>query len=686
MNRVSMSVMLVLSASENTAQALESHLRNRGHAVRVGWVADLEELEDALRRQPPQLLLTEHPLPESEPGAVVALRDRLCPALPLLLLQPEIDLSGLLEALRLGADDAVSMGSADALAHLEQRCLSAFQRRRQTEELTQLRQRLQRFEKRHLQLVAEAPDAIARFQEGIFVDGNLAFAQLLGHTALDTLVGLPLMDLVAPEDTAAVKAQMKRLNKPRDRWEEGDLALRCSFLHAAGHAVAIAAELSLGEEEGERSLDLLIRAPEPVQGAGEVVSPGPAGRLALRTALDQHPPETHRRALLSVVVDGFSALEQRLGYLGVEDALNSVDAWLEGLLDGEDQVFRTGSHEWVLLLLNREARQVQGLAKAICESAQQTTFATRDEEATLSLSVVGYPMAEQESGETVLGTIATEARAHAAKGGRKHLILGPVASASERLKVLEAQAKALRDAFEHDRMRLAFQSIASLEGDAVHHYEVLVRMVGTEGREVHASEFIEAAREFNLMAMLDRWVIEHALAMQRKRSGSDGPPGLFIKLSEQTLRELDDFIPWLEGQLAGRKLTPHELVFEITETSAQAHLRKARQLADAAAAMGAELAVEHFGLGSHSVQLVQHLPLQFLKFSPLFTQEYNNKERQVRLSELVEVARQKQVKTIVSHVENAQAMARLWQLGVNYIQGYSVQEPEVVMLAAEARQ
>jgi multidomain signaling protein FimX len=28
-------------------------------------------------------------------------------------------------------------------------------------------------------------------------------------------------------------------------------------------------------------------------------------------------------------------------------------------------------------------------------------------------------------------------------------------------------------------------------------------------------------------------------------------------------------------------------------------------------------------------------------------------------------------------------MARLWQMGVNYIQGYHVQEPEVVRLSAE---
>jgi multidomain signaling protein FimX len=49
----------------------------------------------------------------------------------------------------------------------------------------------------------------------------------------------------------------------------------------------------------------------------------------------------------------------------------------------------------------------------------------------------------------------------------------------------------------------------------------------------------------------------------------------------------------------------------------------------------------------------------------------------------MELAKQKKIKTIVSHVEDANVMARLWQMGVNYIQGYHVQEPEVVLLASE---
>jgi EAL domain-containing protein (putative c-di-GMP-specific phosphodiesterase class I) len=49
---------------------------------------------------------------------------------------------------------------------------------------------------------------------------------------------------------------------------------------------------------------------------------------------------------------------------------------------------------------------------------------------------------------------------------------------------------------------------------------------------------------------------------------------------------------------------------------------------------------------------------------------------------LVEAATSKQIQTIAERVEDANTMAVLWQIGVQYIQGYFVNEPEQVVLRA----
>jgi EAL domain-containing protein (putative c-di-GMP-specific phosphodiesterase class I) len=48
--------------------------------------------------------------------------------------------------------------------------------------------------------------------------------------------------------------------------------------------------------------------------------------------------------------------------------------------------------------------------------------------------------------------------------------------------------------------------------------------------------------------------------------------------------------------------------------------------------------------------------------------------------EFVDQARTKSVSTIAERVEDANTMAVLWQLGIEFIQGYFVHEPEQVTM------
>jgi multidomain signaling protein FimX len=53
---------------------------------------------------------------------------------------------------------------------------------------------------------------------------------------------------------------------------------------------------------------------------------------------------------------------------------------------------------------------------------------------------------------------------------------------------------------------------------------------------------------------------------------------------------------------------------------------------------------------------------------------------QQRVKELVEQAKARKVGTIAERVEDANTMAVLWQLGIEFIQGYFVNEPEQVVM------
>jgi EAL domain-containing protein (putative c-di-GMP-specific phosphodiesterase class I) len=55
-------------------------------------------------------------------------------------------------------------------------------------------------------------------------------------------------------------------------------------------------------------------------------------------------------------------------------------------------------------------------------------------------------------------------------------------------------------------------------------------------------------------------------------------------------------------------------------------------------------------------------------------------ELQQRVRDLVDQAKGRKVSTIAERVEDANTMAVLWQLGIEFIQGYFVNEPESVTI------
>ena len=56
-----------------------------------------------------------------------------------------------------------------------------------------------------------------------------------------------------------------------------------------------------------------------------------------------------------------------------------------------------------------------------------------------------------------------------------------------------------------------------------------------------------------------------------------------------------------------------------------------------------------------------------------------DKETQQAVEKIVRAAAERDIKSIAERVENANAMAVLFQLGLDFMQGHYVNEPEVVL-------
>ncbi len=94
----------------------------------------------------------------------------------------------------------------------------------------------------------------------------------------------------------------------------------------------------------------------------------------------------------------------------------------------------------------------------------------------------------------------------------------------------EVWVKHIKAALMENRFRLVQQPIASLHGDDRGMFDVLVRMVDAQGKEVLPSEFMPAAERNDLLKKIDRWVVGASSRSARARK----PSCLFVRLSKDT--------------------------------------------------------------------------------------------------------------------------------------------------------
>jgi len=230
-----------------------------------------------------------------------------------------------------------------------------------------------------------------------------------------------------------------------------------------------------------------------------------------------------------------------------------------------------------------------------------------------------------------------------------------------------------------NRFRLVQQPIASLQGEDPGMFDVLVRMIDQQGKEVLPSEFMAAAGRNDLLKNIDRWVVGASLSFAAQKK----PQCLFVRLSRESARD-SALLEWLDNHLRTSRADPQRLCFQVTEESAAAHVAEIKALAAALRERRFRFALEGFGSGRNSTGMLESVPLDFVKIDGTLVQGLaGDPQLQQRVRLLVEAARKHRIQTVAERVEDANTMAVLWQVGVQYIQGYFVNEPEEVVLRAE---
>ena len=674
--------MIVLTRHQDQVEAINKALRNAGHPVHLTWLPDARELGDALTQIAPEMIIYFADEDVAGGDAVLDLRARFAPEVPVVVVRERLDEATITESLELGAQDAVTLGQVVRLQRVVSRELEAFRLQRALHgtlsAADQYRQQLQA-------IMAGSADAIAHVQEGIVVDANPAWLELFGFQEADGLVGSPLMDQFEPESHAGLKGAL--LACLQGKWS--DHALKANVHSPDGSSVSLEFVLTRAEFDGEPCVRLCVPArsrdrAEVEQRLEDAVKLDPSTGLMHRTYFLEllrdrltTPVKAGMRGLVYVEPDKLDAAIAEIGVLAAEEFLTAFGSLLREQLQAGDVAGRMTGNGFMVLVERGAARDVEAWAEHVIHKVGSNVFAVGAK----SLSATATAGIGLISGSIVdVADAAADAyraarRGHELGGNRVHSL-----EHTEKLRRLQDMdalwVRQIKSALMENRFRLVQQPIASLVGDESGMFDVLVRMLDEQGHEVLPSEFIAAAERKDLMKNIDRWVIGASLSFCASRR----PAALFVRLSRDSVT--DDSLPaWLMNQLRTHRVEPARVVFQVAEGVAAENLNKAIVTKAALHKLGFRFAIESIGSGRDPEGQITHLKPDFVKIDGSLMQGLAADQlKQQRVRKLVDVARNAGAVTIGERVEDANTMAVLWQLGVEFIQGYFVNAPEEIVL------
>jgi diguanylate cyclase (GGDEF)-like protein/PAS domain S-box-containing protein len=673
--------LIVLSASAEPVEAVNGILRRAGQPAHCTWIPALPDLADALAQINPELLVCVGPSLEDAVQAA-RVRDQVAPEVPLIALAEAANETAIAETMRRGARDVVPLSNPARLEAVMMRELRAFRLERALNATLQSA----RDYRRQLETVLErSNDAIAQVKEGILVEANESWFEMFGIEGRDALVGQPLMDLFDADSHVALKGALAACLS--GRWS--DHVLAASGRKADGSALPLEIVLSVGESDGEPCVRLIVPARRRDENQlatdlADAVRRDPAtGYLHRRAALESMreriatPASGGVRHVAQVRLDKFAALERDVGIDGSEQILVEFAQLLQTHLLPKDVSGRFGGVSFLMMIERGNTRDAEAWAEQVVQHVQKNLFTvgTKTLGATCSVGLSVIPHGNPDLNAAIDDAIDACRRARQ-RGGNQVALLDR-ADADTRVQAYDqVWVKHIKAALMENRFRLVQQPIASLHGDDPQMYDLLVRMVDMQGKEVLPSEFMPAAERNDLLKNIDRWVIGASLSFVAQRK----PGCVFVRLSRDSV--LDPSMPmWLDGQLKATKAQAARLCFQVPEDVASSYQLQVQALAKALKQRGLRFALERFGGGRDPLGLLAAVPLDFIKIDGALIQGLaGNPDLQQKVRQLVDAAKTRQVLTIAERVEEANTMAVLFQIGVQFVQGYFIHEPEQVVL------
>lgn len=528
-------------------------------------------------------------------------------------------------------------------------------------------------------LVHESNKAIALIQEGIHVQANSEYLELFAIKNAEDVIGLPLLDLLQPQDLNDFKLRFKKINQGQfdlGRFEMTTLntqvslpnPLKIEFLPSTDEdalQITIDLETMASNNNASDNHDKSSYKPNTYQLINRAIAQQPADVSALVLFSIASCPEIIFENDWNTAKNYFINLKEFLKEQ-THVPLFKVET---GIFLGLFQAESLAKLESKLIALN-------ALAKPQLLTIKQATFPLN---LRLGYIVLDSEIRDDAHFEQVIATAYNTALPQNQPTPEFELKndlpipsfdLQPAEIKAAPISAEFSLIRALQQSLERGEIHLKYQQLYDKHDTNLYTYEVTSGFI-FENSWKDLTDIPELLEDQELSIKLDRWILVESCKQLHNFITQYPEAKLIVNLNKDVLlhdRTFPEFISKLITII--RSKLSHPLILQFSEEDLSQNLSDAHKYIAQLRQFGAEVALRDFGHSIYSESILRQLDVNSLTLHPDLTQMLNTEQSTQELQEKIQIFHKvKTVEIMLRELNDMTLFANAWNVDARFIQG-----------------
>jgi len=230
----------------------------------------------------------------------------------------------------------------------------------------------------------------------------------------------------------------------------------------------------------------------------------------------------------------------------------------------------------------------------------------------------------------------------------------------------------VRYAAENDNIIPYFQAIVDNQTSKIIKYECLARLVDKKGNILSPVVFIPVAKKIKVYNQITKSIVNKSF---EAFEGNDLEFSINLSIEDIMSSEIFHFIiDKLRNSSAASRVT-----FELLESEAIEDFDKVNKFVTEVKRYGAKIAIDDFGSGYSNFSYLIKIKANYVKIDGSLIEHIDiDKASLLVVETIVEFAKKLGMKTIAEYVHSSVIMNIVKELGIDYSQGFYIDEPTIL--------